>query len=471
MSMYLTIFGKPRYRGLIVAEDNICFEKGEPVLVESSRGTEIAIIAGEITERQAALYQTIDNRQEGQTSGDSGLQNVIFLRQAEAEDLEREENNRREEEHVLVMAREVLSRHDLDMKLVDVEYMSDRKKLFLYFTSEQRVDFRAYVRDLAREFHTRIELRQIGVRDESKVVKGIGVCGRVCCCSYWLHRFMPIGIKMVKEQNLVLNSAKISGLCGRLMCCMSFEQNTYHELWKNLPSHGAKIKTEHGTWILAGVDVATRVCCIHGPEGNINIPVTMYQQFKETLLAGKIWNNAEHGLDERGGLLAAFDGGSTDNETRVISEGCNETQITSASSSNVRADDEKGFSEYAVVRRRHRRKNIRVPEIEEKTDSRNKEEAILEQKKTRQKNILQSAWVKSPSKSSGSKNQRRRDDQGTDVQQSRIYGNIMDSEVHGERLRSEAKGRFFSRGFHRPASKKKSVSESSSQIKSEEREC
>ncbi len=304
MSMYLTIFGKPRYLGLVVADEGTSFEKGEQLLVESSRGVEVAVVAGAITERQEALYRAIDNRQEGQPSSDAGLQNVTFLHAVEPGDLEREESNRRDEESALVLARQVLGNHDLDMKLVDVEYLNDRKKLFLYFTSDQRVDFRAYVRDLAREFRTRIELRQIGVRDESKVVKGLGSCGKPCCCSYWLQRFMPIGIRMVKEQNLALNPTKISGLCGRLMCCMSFEQENYRELWSNLPSHGAKVRNEEGTWILLGVDLAARTCSIKGPTGFINIPVTLYQKFKETILAGGTWSNEANGLDEKGLPLA-----------------------------------------------------------------------------------------------------------------------------------------------------------------------
>lgn len=287
MSMYLTIFGKPRYLGLIKAEDENTFVRGERVLIESSRGVEIGVVAGEITEKQEGLYRSIENRQEGESSGDFGLQNVTFLDRAGPAELKQEQENRHDEDIALVTARQVLAKHPLDMKLVDVEYMFDRKKLFLYFTSEQRVDFRAYVRDLAREFRTRIELRQIGVRDESKVVKGIGACGRVCCCSYWLHRFSPIGIKMVKEQNLALNPTKISGLCGRLMCCMCFEQKTYRELWKKLPAPGTKIKTEQGTWVLSGVDIATKSCTLHGPNGVVSVPVDQYQTFKESLLAGK----------------------------------------------------------------------------------------------------------------------------------------------------------------------------------------
>ena len=277
-------------------EDEIEFEKGERILIESSRGVEIAVVAGKINERQEGLYRSIDNRQESQSNSDSGLQNVTFLSRVSKADEAHDGENRSEEDGALITARQVLSHHNLDMKLVDVEFMHDRKKLFLYFTSEQRVDFRAYVRDLAREFRTRIELRQIGVRDESKVVKGLGACGRVCCCSYWLQKFMPIGIKMVKEQNLALNPTKISGLCGRLMCCMGFEQDNYRDLWKKLPSHGAKIKTEQGTWILTGVDLATKSCMIHGPDGNTSVPVELFHKFKETLLAGKTWSGAEHVL-------------------------------------------------------------------------------------------------------------------------------------------------------------------------------
>lgn len=272
-------------------ENEIEFEKGERILIESSRGVEIAVVAGKITERQEGLYRSIDNRQESQSSSDSGLQNVTYLSRISEADTARDLENRSDEDGALVTARQVLSHHNLDMKLVDVEFMHDRRKLFLYFTSEQRIDFRAYVRDLAREFRTRIELRQIGVRDESKVVKGLGACGRVCCCSYWLQRFMPIGIKMVKEQNLALNPTKISGLCGRLMCCMGFEQDNYRELWKKLPSHGAKIKTEQGTWILTGVDLATKSCTLHGPDGNLTVTVELFPKFKETIIAGKTWNS------------------------------------------------------------------------------------------------------------------------------------------------------------------------------------
>ena len=383
MSMYLTIFGKPRYLGLVLAEDGTTFEKGEQILVESSRGTEIAVVAGEITERQEGLYRSIDNRQEGQSSSDSGLQNVNYLSRIDEADLARERENRNDEDSALVTARQVLSRHALDMKLVDVEFMHDRKKLFLYFTSEQRVDFRAYVRDLAREFRTRIELRQIGVRDESKVVKGLGACGRVCCCSYWLQRFMPIGIKMVKEQNLALNPTKISGLCGRLMCCMSFEQDNYRELWKKLPAHGAKIKTEQGTWILTGVDLASKSCTVHGPTGNISVPVELYQKFKETILAGGSWEGIQTQIKKPGtapvplqeGREPSLSGGND------RCENCRQCPVVTAEQEIVPPNEEsapRSLREGIDAHRRHERNNESGPVRKNKHTNRLKAEVRVQ---------------------------------------------------------------------------------------------
>ncbi len=176
------------------------------------------------------------------------------------------------------------------MKLVDVEYLLDRKNCF-YFTSEQRVDFRSFVRDLAKEFKTRIELRQIGVRDEAKAVKGIAPCGQRCCCSYWLHRFTPICIKMVKEQNLALNPTKISGICGRLMCCMSYEHHMYGNLWKGLPNPGSKIRTENGTFLLEGVELSSESVRIRTPEGKeILVRTSDFPRFKETVTEGRAWD-------------------------------------------------------------------------------------------------------------------------------------------------------------------------------------
>ncbi|MCL1941240.1 MAG: hypothetical protein FWG09_04790, partial [Synergistaceae bacterium] len=139
------------------------------------------------------------------------LQEVSFVSAADEEEIEAVKRNHSDEEEALLKSRGLLVGHKLPIKLVEVEFLFDKKKLFFYFTSDNRVDFRAYVRDLAREFRTRIEMRQIGVRDEARSAKGISQCGRPCCCSYWLHKFTPICIRMVKEQNLALNPAKISG--------------------------------------------------------------------------------------------------------------------------------------------------------------------------------------------------------------------------------------------------------------------
>lgn len=292
MNVYLVIFGKPRYLGFVEMDD-LSPEKGSRILVESMRGVEMGIIAGVLTSDQQARFvdSCSEEPQEGQPKGgEPMLQDVNFISFPSKDDLQDYGDNQIEEHKILVKAREILRGHDLSMKLVDVEYMLDRKKLFFYFTSDQRVDFRAYVRDLAREFKTRIELRQIGVRDEAKVVKGLGPCGQVCCCSYWLHSFTPICIKMVKEQNLALNPTKISGICGRLMCCMCYEHSMYRDLWSSLPNPGSKLKTAKGSFVVLGVDLnkkAARVRCPDGPE--ILVSIDDFAEFKECIMNGRVW--------------------------------------------------------------------------------------------------------------------------------------------------------------------------------------
>ena len=146
------------------------------------------------------------------------------------------------------------------------------------------------MRDLAREFKTRIELRQIGVRDEAKIIRGVGPCGRPCCCSYWLNQFAPICIKMVKEQNLALNPSKISGICGRLMCCMCFEYEVYHEAWEGFPHPGSKIKTPNGSVIVAGIDLPTQsLRCLIAGKGEVKIPKEQFEEFRETVASGGEW--------------------------------------------------------------------------------------------------------------------------------------------------------------------------------------
>jgi cell fate regulator YaaT (PSP1 superfamily) len=266
------------------------------IVIKTVRGLEMAMLGGILSQEQEAKYRStcFDESSDEHTRGpEPMLQEVEFVDSASAAQIQEYYLCRSDEEGVLVRSRQILHDHQLQMKLVDVEYTMDRKKLFFYFTSEQRIDFRAYVRDLAREFRIRIEMRQIGVRDEAKTVRGIAPCGRDCCCSYWLHRFTPINIRMVKEQNLALNPTKISGICGRLMCCMAYEQTHYGELWKSLPNPGSKIKTAQGNYVLEGVDLQTESVKIRFPEGReVPIPIAEFADFKDTVLRGEAWKEA-----------------------------------------------------------------------------------------------------------------------------------------------------------------------------------
>ncbi len=296
MSIYLATFGKLRYLGLAEVPDAAASE-ARWILIRTVRGLEMGLLGGPLSQEQEAKYRAscIEDGSGEHTRGpEPMLQEVEYVGNAEADRIEEYYRCRSDEDSVLVRSREILVSHGLQMKLVDVEFLLDRKKLFFYFTSEQRVDFRGYVRDLAREFRTRIEMRQIGVRDEARVVSGIGPCGRPCCCSYWLHRFTPICIRMVKEQNLALNPTKISGICGRLMCCMAYEHPLYNVLWKSLPSPGAKIKTENGNYVLDSVDLASESVRVRFPNGHlVPVPIAEFLDFKEAVLQGQDWGGEE----------------------------------------------------------------------------------------------------------------------------------------------------------------------------------
>ncbi|WP_130805523.1 PSP1 domain-containing protein [Senegalia massiliensis] len=172
------------------------------------------------------------------------------IRIATKEDIENNKENKLKEEHAFTVCTEKIDEHNLEMKLVDVEYTFDNNKVIFYFTADGRVDFRDLVKDLASIFRTRIELRQIGVRDEAKMIGGIGPCGISLCCNTFLGEFDPVSIKMAKEQNLSLNPTKISGLCGRLMCCLRYEHKTYEESIAKLPDIGKKVKTPRGSGIV-----------------------------------------------------------------------------------------------------------------------------------------------------------------------------------------------------------------------------
>ena len=176
-------------------------------------------------------------------------------RVATKQDIEKMKQNRLDEKKAFDICREKIEKHKLEMKLIDVEYTFDRSKVLIYFTADGRVDFRELVKELASIFRTRIELRQIGVRDESKLMGGVGVCGQPFCCSRFLSDFTPVSIKMAKEQGLSLNPTKISGCCGRLMCCLSYEQNVYEHLNKLTPSIGSYVKTADGNGIVVEVSL------------------------------------------------------------------------------------------------------------------------------------------------------------------------------------------------------------------------
>ena len=206
-------------------------EKNMSVIVETARGVEF----GEV----ALANKMVDDSEVTQP-----LKPV--LRIATKEDVQQAKENKIKEKEAFKLCLEKIEEHKLVMKLIDVEYTFDRGKILFYFTADGRVDFRALVKDLAAIFRTRIELRQIGVRDEAKMLGGLGICGRNLCCNGFLGEFIPVSIKMAKEQGLSLNPAKISGVCGRLMCCLKYEQEAYEEQGKGLPGHGAIVKTPDG---------------------------------------------------------------------------------------------------------------------------------------------------------------------------------------------------------------------------------
>ncbi|MHA6252926.1 PSP1 domain-containing protein [Oceanobacillus sp. CAU 1775] len=175
--------------------------------------------------------------------------------------------------------------HSLDMNLVDVEYTFDRNKIIFYFTADGRIDFRNLVKDLASMFKTRIELRQIGVRDEAKMLGGIGPCGRMLCCSTFLGDFEPVSIKMAKDQNLSLNPAKISGLCGRLMCCLKYENDHYEEAKREMPDYGQTIITPHGKGRVSGLNILEKVVHIELAKEERTIEYTLDELIEEGILA------------------------------------------------------------------------------------------------------------------------------------------------------------------------------------------
>lgn len=222
-----------RTAGKIYFFDPVKFniKKGAHVIVETARGVEYGTVVGNVKE----------------VPDDKVIQPLKpVLRIATTRDDEQEAANKVKEKDAFKICLEKIQKHKLEMKLIDAEYTFDNNKVLFYFTADGRIDFRELVKDLAAVFKTRIELRQIGVRDETKIRGGIGICGRPLCCHTHLSEFVPVSIKMAKEQNLSLNPTKISGVCGRLMCCLKHEEETYEDLNRKLPSIGDFVTTEDG---------------------------------------------------------------------------------------------------------------------------------------------------------------------------------------------------------------------------------
>ncbi|MBE6776839.1 MAG: stage 0 sporulation protein [Ruminococcaceae bacterium] len=217
-------------------------KQGEKVIVETQNGNEIGIVS-------EANHMVED-------------ENLVLplkkmLRIATDKDLKKVEENKKKAEDAFKICEELVEQHNLDMKLVEVEYSFDGSKIIFFFTSDGRVDFRELVKDLASRFHTRIELRQIGVRDEAKMLGGIGICGQPYCCKRFLNDFEPVSIKMAKEQGLSLNPTKISGSCGRLMCCLKYEEDAYSHLASITPRVGSTVKTPDGIGVVTDCNLVT----------------------------------------------------------------------------------------------------------------------------------------------------------------------------------------------------------------------
>ena len=251
-------------------------KKGDHAIVETARGVE----CGEVT---------MECREVSDDNIVQPLKKVIRI--ATKEDLARVEDNHRREKSAFEICCKKIAAHKLEMKLVDVEYTFDNSKILFYFTADGRVDFRELVKDLAGVFRTRIELRQIGVRDESKMLGGIGICGRPFCCSTFLGGFQPVSIKMAKEQGLSLNPVKISGACGRLMCCLKYGQEAYQDLLRSTPKVNAVVITPDGKGTVIDQNILTGMLTIQLDKAPDAAPKTFHMKDVKVVRDGRIHVN------------------------------------------------------------------------------------------------------------------------------------------------------------------------------------
>ncbi len=237
-------------RGFYVNCNDVEFKDDDYVIVAAERGEDVG----------QAKWKLTDFRIKGSP--------MAIIRAASENDLERSKENRIKEKETLHQCYEFVRKHNLDMKLVDAEYQLDGNKLTFYFTADQRVDFRELVKDLASVYKTRIELRQIGVRDEARRLGGYGICGLTQCCSTWLHNFEPVSTQLAREQNLSLNPQKISGNCGRLLCCLQYERKHYQETLQQLPNLGSRYRTDTGEGVVDKLNIFTQEMTVRYQSGD-----------------------------------------------------------------------------------------------------------------------------------------------------------------------------------------------------------
>lgn len=222
---------------------SLLFNIGEMVVVESEKGLGLARVVTLVKEVPAAKI---------------GEDTRKIIRKANWNDMERQRKNRDRENEAFQYCFARIKERNLDMKLINVEYLHDASKAIFYYTAEQRVDFRDLVKDLAHRLHTRIEMKQVGVRDEAKMIGGLGNCGRRLCCSTFLSDFTPVSVRMAKDQNLAMNPAKVSGVCGRLMCCLAYEYDTYEDMLKNFPKKGKWVMSPKGRVKIVDINIFTK---------------------------------------------------------------------------------------------------------------------------------------------------------------------------------------------------------------------
>lgn len=276
--------------------------RGTPVVAETERGLSIGVVLREARRMRVP----------------SPLMRVV--RAATADDHEQEERNRLREEDALRYCWERVRARDLPMKLVKVEYLMGGNKAVFYFAADGRIDFRDLVKDLAYHLHTRVEMRQIGVRDASKMIGGVGPCGRELCCSSWLQRFEPVSIRMAKTQNLSLNPQKVSGVCGRLMCCLAYEQEAYQALRKRLPRAGRFVETPRGQGRIFELDILRQRVRVGFADGS----VVEFESAQVRELAGGGEDDLDHGDEhahEPDRSAEAASDGATSSSTRLPAAG------------------------------------------------------------------------------------------------------------------------------------------------------